>query len=145
MKTINKILFIGASVLCGLTFVVACDQPGSNSTPTDSASAVLPSTDSSSTGGSEHQHALTHVDAVAATCTEAGNIEYWVCEECSSYFADANATDSITIDNTVVAATGHKEVVDVAVAATCTEKGKTEGKHCEVCGTVTVAQEEVAA
>ena len=145
MKTINKILFIGASVLCGLTFVVACDQPGSNSTPTDSASAVLPSTDSSSTGGSEHQHALTHVDAVAATCTEAGNIEYWVCEECSSYFADANATDSITIDNTVVAATGHKEVVVAAVAATCTEKGLTEGKHCEVCNEVLVAQEEVAA
>lgn len=29
--------------------------------------------------------------------------------------------------------------------ATCTEKGKTEGKHCEVCNEVLVAQEEVAA
>ena len=39
----------------------------------------------------------------------------------------------------------HTEVVDAAVAATCTEKGKTEGKHCSVCNEVLVAQEEVAA
>ena len=36
-------------------------------------------------------------------------------------------------------------MIDAAVAATCTETGLTEGKHCSVCGEVLVAQEEVAA
>lgn len=40
---------------------------------------------------------------------------------------------------------GHTEVTDAAVAATCTETGLTEGKHCSVCSEVLVAQEEVAA
>ncbi|MDE7087721.1 MAG: hypothetical protein K2O67_05980, partial [Clostridia bacterium] len=34
----------------------------------------------------------------------------------------------------------HVEVVDEAKEPTCTEKGLTAGKHCSVCGTVTVAQ-----
>ncbi len=48
-------------------------------------------------------------------------------------------------DNPDVPVHQHTIVVDKAVPATCTKAGKTEGKHCSVCGEVLVAQEEVAA
>ena len=48
-------------------------------------------------------------------------------------------------DVTVIEAKGHMEVVDKAVAATCTADGYTEGKHCSVCNAVIVAQEKIAA
>ena len=35
--------------------------------------------------------------------------------------------------------------MDAAVAATCTEKGLTEGRHCSVCNEVLTAQTEIAA
>ncbi len=53
--------------------------------------------------------------------------------------------NEVLVAQTVVDATGHTEVVDEAVAPTCTTTGLTEGKHCSVCGTVTAAQEVVDA
>ena len=40
-------------------------------------------------------------------------------------------------------AKGHVEVIDAAAAPTCTATGLTEGRHCEVCGEVLVAQQAV--
>ena len=67
------------------------------------------------------------------TCTEVGYTTH-VCSVCNH-----------TYNSDTVAANGHTEVVDAAVAATCTTAGKTEGKHCSVCNEVIVAQTEVAA
>jgi len=44
-----------------------------------------------------------------------------------------------------IPALGHEEVIDAKVEPTCTEKGKTEGKHCSRCNEVLIAQEEIAA
>ena len=54
-----------------------------------------------------------------------------------------------TVCNTVISTESiaklpHTEVVDAAVPATCTTAGKTEGKHCSVCGEVLAAQTEIA-
>ena len=44
-----------------------------------------------------------HIDAVAATKTAEGNIEYWYCEGCGKYYKDAKATQEITKAQTVTA------------------------------------------
>ena len=74
---------------------------------------------------------------VAPTCTVAGSVDSVVyCTVCES---------EISRKPIEIPATGHKEAVDAAVAATCTAAGKTEGKHCSVCYAELVAQEEIAA
>ena len=67
----------------------------------------------------------------SATCTVDGSKER-SCTECGKKETQA------------IAKTGHTEVKDAAVEATCTSTGKTEGSHCSVCGTVIKAQTEIA-
>ena len=79
---------------------------------------------------SVHEHSYSAL-TTAPTCTENGYTTY-TCACGDSY-----------VGNEVVA--GHTEVIDPAVAATCTETGLTEGKHCSVCSEVLVAQTVVDA
>ncbi len=72
------------------------------------------------------------VAAKAPTCTEAGWDAYKKCSRCD-------------YTTKVEKPAAHKEVIDAAVEADCTQDGKTEGKHCSVCGTVIVAQKKIAA
>ncbi len=48
-------------------------------------------------------------------------------------------------EQTTIPAICHTEVTDKAVATTCAAPGKTEGKHCSVCGAVTVVQKNIPA
>ena len=52
-------------------------------------------------------HNLTNIPAIAPTCTEVGNIEYWYCDTCDKYFCDETAAEEIGLADTVLEATGH--------------------------------------
>ena len=112
--------------------------------------------------------------AVGATCTEPGKTEGKHCSVCHAVIVEqkeipalghswgewtvttpasctATGEETRTCDRCAatekreLAKTGHTEVVDPAVGATCTEPGKTEGKHCSVCNAVIKAQEVIPA
>ena len=54
-------------------------------------------------------HTLTHHELKDATCTEAGNIEYWQCSVCNKLFSDEATTKEITdATSLVIPAKGHK-------------------------------------
>lgn len=72
----------------------------------------------------------------AATCTETGLEKVVVtCDDCGVVVSE----DTNTIEKL-----DHTEKVVAGTPATCTSTGLTDGKVCEVCGTVLEAQEEIA-
>ena len=66
-----------------------------------------------------------------ATCTSFG-LEKRTCD-CN--YAEYKTTDALA----------HNTVTDTAVAVTCTTDGKTEGSHCDSCGTIFVVQSTIPA
>lgn len=121
--------------------------------------------------GNGHTHELTLVEATDPDCTTPGYRKHYSCKGCGEIFADAKGYAKLefsaitiapyghnvkatsctedkyceTCNQVVEEALGHTAVVDVAVDATCTADGKTEGSHCSVCGEVIVPQTTVGA
>lgn len=89
------------------------------------------------------EHVMNATSYKAATCTENGNIAYWHCSVCDKYFSDSDGATEITLDNTVINATGHTYIIDKAVPATYESTGLTEGSHCGVCNTIIQKQEVI--
>ncbi|MGN1344157.1 MAG: family 20 glycosylhydrolase [Traorella sp.] len=81
-------------------------------------------------------HSATKVEAKEATCSEDGNIEYYVCEDCGRLFKDEACTQEITIEDTIIKANGHEVEIVNKKEATCTEEGYTGDKVCSKCGEV---------
>ena len=77
------------------------------------------------------KEALAHSFGEWQTVTEPGCTSIGLEKrECECGYSEYNAKEAV----------GHTEVIDEAISATCTEPGKTEGKHCEECGTILVVQ-----
>lgn len=98
-------------------------------------------------------HKLTKTAAKAATCTEAGNSEYYTCGTCGKFFSDKDGKNEIAKDSWVIKALGHKLTQTPAVTPTCEAGGNNEYWTCSVCHKVfkadkttetTVAKETLA-
>ena len=58
----------------------------------------------------------------------------WYCGVCEKYFSDEACTEEISLDDALIPASGHGEiVVKNSKEATCTEEGYTGDKVCVVC------------
>lgn len=83
-----------------------------------------------------HVHKMQHVQAVAATCTENGNIEYYKCLECERMYSDSEGNNEIT-DVVVVASHDFSEGANCKVCHAL----KAEAEDCVVVGTPTYGNE----
>ena len=80
-----------------------------------------------------HEHVITKVEATAATCTEAGNREYWKCtggdHPCGRCFDDESGDTEIDQDAAVIYPLGHRAgtaVKEKETEATCETAGSYE-------------------
>ena len=113
------------------------DTEQSTNLPTDDnygESSKTDDTQTPSTDNTECQHTFGEwITITESTCKEDGEAKR-ICSKCS-------AEDKKSIDKT----NNHIEVVDSAVAPTCTTTGLTAGKHCSVCNTIITAQTTISA
>ena len=76
--------------------------------------------------GAAHTHSLTAVPAKEPTCTEPGNVAYWICAGCGKRYLDAEAQQEISPEATVLEALGHsfgEPTKENEVEPTCTTAG----------------------
>ena len=84
---------------------------------------------STNPGNIVHEHNMQHVEAVAPTCGNAGNTEYYRCIVCGKYFSDEAGEHEITQQSTVLAATGNHSYGDWT-----SNNNGTHTRNCSVCG-----------
>lgn len=77
-------------------------------------------------------HTLTKTEGKAATCTEAGNIEYYTCSACGKTFSDAEGKTEVTEVTIPVKAHTEPYTAEVTQAPTASAAGSAELK-CPVC------------
>lgn len=78
-------------------------------------------------------HTMTKTAAKAATCKEAGNIEYYTCSKCDKKFADDKGVTPVTEAEIVVAKADHKFTDYKYNNDESCEKNGTETAKCDNC------------
>ena len=81
-------------------------------------------------------HSMTKTEAVAPTCTEAGNNAYYTCGTCHKVFKDEAGQRLTTVSAETLAAFGHSMVKTAAKEPTCAEAGTNGYYTCKTCGKV---------
>ena len=103
VKAIGDFAFFG----CGdsLEITVSCDSTLTKDAFEDASEKV------------KYRHSLVKTDAKDATYTEAGNVEYWTCENCKKHFL-TDETDAEAAKEVELSATVKPVPVQVATATT---------------------------
>ena len=79
-------------------------------------------------------HTLVSTPAKAQTCGAAGNIAYWYCASCGKYFSDEVGATEITLEQTVLPATGEHDWDEWQISYTDCTSGGTQTRTCKTCG-----------
>ena len=82
--------------------------------------------------GHSYDHSVRYVEP---TCTKPGMDSYDVCSICSKYFKDSDYYTTLTEDDLVLPALGHRYIHKDQVEATCMGNGAKEHYHCDRCNT----------
>lgn len=113
----------------------ATETSATDAPATDAPTTDAPTTDEQATSEPEteaHAHAFGEwLTITEATCSTEGLLE----RACA-----CGEKETQTVDTTA-----HTEVIDAGTAATCLVAGITEGKHCDVCDEILVAQTVIEA
>ena len=119
-------------MLASILVFSACDKNENPPIPNETANGTSAdiATGTETTETEAHIHAFGEWFTITdATCADVGKQE----RTCACGEKESQSIDAL----------GHTEVVDAAVAPTCTETGLTEGKHCSVCNETIVKQKAV--
>ena len=143
MKKMFKITVLFCLMVMVVLTMASCDQlldkifvmqeSGQSTTNPNNEKTTTPQKEPEQTTPPEvHTHAFGDWTMIKkATCTEGGQRE----RSCSCGEKETKKINAL----------GHNEVVDVAVANSCTTDGLTAGSHCADCGKILVKQEIVKA
>ncbi len=81
------------------------------------------------------EHVLKKYSSYGPYCEFPGRIDYWYCRYCGKYFADENASQEISLEDTVIPATGHVHTeIRNLLEATVDKEGYTGDTWCLDCG-----------
>ncbi len=89
------------------------------------------------TGDAYGAHKLTKTDAKAATCTNTGNSDYWICATCGKFFSDETAENQVEKNSWIMAVDPEKHTGMEGWTKTVT----THKQAYTCCGAVIVAEE----
>ena len=78
-------------------------------------------------------HRLNKISAVAPTCLDGGNAEYFTCETCGKSFVDNDCLIETTPSQQIISRTGHDFINHSAKSPSCTQIGWEAYKTCKRC------------